>query len=280
MLRSMPRGPNPPPGARAVARVAALSLLAALALGGCRSEEPDDSAFRAARAEARGAEPARAAEAPPAEDGVAHAQAPGNPPPTGTPAPDPRLLRPAAANEQAPERYTVELTTTEGPILIDVTRAWAPLGADRFYNLVKIGFFEDMAFFRVIEGFMAQTGLHGDPRVNRAWRTASIQDDPVRQSNTRDRVTFATSGANSRTTQFFINFGDNSRLDGMGFAPFGQVRDMRAVDALHAGYGEGAPRGRGPSQGRIQSQGNAYLRQAFPELDYIRSARIVSEGGQ
>ena len=174
----------------------------------------------------------------------------------------------------------IEIKTSKGTLRLELTPDHTPITVDNFLAYVDASFFDGLTFHRVIEGFMAQTGLHGDPRVNRAWRTASIQDDPVRQSNTRGRVTFATSGANSRTTQFFINFGDNSRLDGMGFAPFGQVRDMRAVDALHAGYGEGAPRGRGPSQGRIQSQGNAYLRQAFPELDYIRSARIVSEGGQ
>ena len=190
---------------------------------------------------------------------------------------DPALLDPASLNEQAPEEYTVRLSTTEGPVHIEVTRAWAPRGADRFYNLVKSGYFTDVAFFRVIDGFMAQVGLHGDPRVNAAWRDAKIEDDPVEMSNTRGMVTFATSGANSRVNQFFINFGDNSRLDPMGFAPFGKVRegDMAVVDRLYSGYGEGAPRGRGPMQGLIQSRGNEYLRAQFPELDYIESAEIV-----
>ncbi len=185
------------------------------------------------------------------------------------------LMDPSRHTAIAPPTYVVELDTTKGKILIDVTRAWAPQGADRFYNLVRAGFFTDIAVFRVIAGFMAQTGLNGNPAVNTAWRGARIQDDPVTQSNTRGMVTFATSGANSRTTQFFFNFGDNSRLDAMGFAPFGRVRSMAVVDALHSGYGEGAPGGAGPEQGRIQAEGNVYLRASFPQLDYIRSARIV-----
>ncbi|HBQ13927.1 MAG TPA: peptidylprolyl isomerase [Myxococcales bacterium] len=171
----------------------------------------------------------------------------------------------------------MRLDTTKGPILIDVTRAWAPHGADRFYTLVREGYFEDIAFFRVIEGFMAQAGLHGDPAVNTRWRERNIPDDPVVQSNTRGMVSYAMAGPGTRTTQFFISFTDNSRLNSMGFAPFGRVRDMAVVDRLHAGYGEGAPRGRGPIQGRIQSEGNAYLRRDFPDLDYIRSASIVED---
>lgn len=176
---------------------------------------------------------------------------------------------------QAPDQYTVQLDTTEGPIVIDVRREWAPKGADRFYELVETGYYDDVAFFRVIDGFMAQVGISGDPALNAEWRAKPIEDDPVRASNVRGTVTFATSGPNSRTTQFFINFGDNSRLDGMGFAPFGKVRDMAPVDALYDGYGEGAPRGRGPSQGRVQTEGNAYLQKSFPELDYIKSAKII-----
>jgi len=174
-----------------------------------------------------------------------------------------------------PAEYTVELDTTKGPILIDVHTEWAPIGAARFYELVKDGYFTDVAFFRVIPGFMAQVGISGDPAVNAKWRTKTIPDDPVMASNTRGTVTFATSGPNSRTTQFFINFGDNSRLDGMGFAPFGKVQNMAVIDAIYSGYGEGAPRGRGPAQNRIQSEGNAYLRESFPKLDYIKSARII-----
>lgn len=177
----------------------------------------------------------------------------------------------------APARYSVKLNTTKGDIIIDVTRAWAPRGADRFYNLVKAGYYNDCAFFRVIDGFMAQTGISGDPAVNSQWQTKRIQDDPVEQSNRRGYVSFAMAGPNTRTTQFFISYRDNSRLDQMGFAPFGRVRDMTPVDALYSGYGEGAPRGRGPSQGRLQSEGNSYLRSDFPELDYIRTAQIISQ---
>lgn len=183
--------------------------------------------------------------------------------------------KPTDGPTRAPDRYTVELDTTKGPIVIDVHRDWAPHGADRFYELVNDGYFTDVAFFRVIGGFMAQVGISGDPALNAQWRQKTIPDDPVKASNTRGTVSFATSGPNSRTTQFFINFGDNSRLDAMGFAPFGKVRDMAVVDALYDGYGEGAPRGRGPSQGLIQSQGNDYLRKDFPKLDYIKSAKIL-----
>jgi peptidyl-prolyl cis-trans isomerase A (cyclophilin A) len=175
----------------------------------------------------------------------------------------------------SPARYSVKLTTTKGEVVIDVTRAWAPRGADRFHELVQKGYSHDCAFFRVLDGFMAQTGVNGDPAVSSQWQTKRIQDDPVEQSNRRGYVSFAMAGPNSRTTQFFINYSDNRRLDSMGFAPFGQVRDMTAVDALYSGYGEGAPRGRGPSQGRLQSEGNTYLRAEFPQLDYIRTAELI-----
>lgn len=176
---------------------------------------------------------------------------------------------------QAPDQFTVELDTTKGPIAIEVHRDWSPNGADRFYELVNNGYYTDVAFFRVIDGFMAQVGISGDPTENTIWREKRIPDDPVKGTNTRGMVSFATSGPDSRTTQFFINFTDNSRLDGMGFSPFGQVKDMTAVDALYSGYGEGAPRGRGPSQGAMQAQGNAYLKENFPKLDYIKSAKVI-----
>lgn len=176
---------------------------------------------------------------------------------------------------QAPNQYTVELDTTKGAIVIDVRRDWAPHGADRFYELVQQGYFTDVAFFRVISGFMAQVGISGDPALNTKWRAKPIPDDPVKASNSRGTATFATSGPNSRTTQFFISFSDNSRLDGMGFAPFGKIKDMTPVEALYNGYGEGAPRGRGPDQGRMQATGNSYLREDFPKLDYIKSAKII-----
>ena len=185
------------------------------------------------------------------------------------------LLDPAAAAKRAPDRYAVKLRTSKGDLLIDVQREWAPLGADRFYNLVTIGYYDDNAFFRVVEEFMAQVGINGHPRVNEIWRAQRILDDPVRQSNTRGMVSFGTSGKNSRTTQVFINFGDNSRLDDMGFAPFGKVRDMKVADALYSGYGDGPPRGQGPRQKRMQMEGNAYLKAEFPKLDYIQKASVV-----
>jgi len=176
---------------------------------------------------------------------------------------------------QAPSQYTVELDTTKGAIVFDVRRDWAPHGADRFYELVQNGYYTDVAFFRVISGFMAQVGISGDPALNAQWREKRIPDDAVKASNTRGTVTFATSGPNSRTTQFFLNLADNSRLDGMGFAPFGKIKDMAPVDALYDGYGEGAPGGGGPAQGQMQAEGNSYLRASFPKLDYIKSAKII-----
>jgi peptidyl-prolyl cis-trans isomerase A (cyclophilin A) len=193
--------------------------------------------------------------------------------------PNPALLMPSLAAETAPESYKVKFETTKGDFVIEVTRAWAPNGADRFFNLVKIGYYDGAVFFRVIDGFMAQVGMHGDPAVQAAWSKAAIPDDPVTQSNTRGMVTFAAQGTpNSRTTQFFINFGDNSYLKQYGpFAPFGQVVEgMKVVDSLYSGYGEGAPKGRGPSQGEIARQGNAYLKASFPELDAITRASLLA----
>ena len=185
------------------------------------------------------------------------------------------LGNPAALTEKAPALYKVRFDTSKGAFVVEVHRDWAPNGADRFYNLVKNGFFDDARFFRVVSGFMVQFGINADPRISAPWRSATIKDDPVRQSNKRGYITFATSGPDSRTSQVFINFGDNSRLDGQGFAPFGQVTSgMNVVDALHSGYGEGAPSGRGPEQGRIQREGNAYLKKDFPNLDYIKKATI------
>src|SRR5215471_14835552 len=185
------------------------------------------------------------------------------------------LGNPAALTEQAPATYKARFDTSKGVFVIDVRREWAPVGADRFYNLVKNGFYDDNRFFRVISGFMVQFGINGDPKISTPWRDAQIKDDPVKQSNKRGFISFATSGPNSRTTQVFINFGDNGRLDSLGFSPFGQVTSgMNVVDSLYSGYGEGAPSGRGPNQGQIQSEGNAYLVKAFPNLDYVKKATI------
>ena len=172
--------------------------------------------------------------------------------------------------------YKVKFATTKGDITLEVHPEWAPLGAARFRELVDAGFYTDIAFFRVLDGFVAQFGISGDPASSALWRSKSIKDDPIHGSNTRGTVTYAMAGPNTRTTQLFINFGDNSQLDGMGFSPFAEVIEgMEVVDSLHSGYGEGAPRGRGPDQGKIQKEGNAYLKAEFPELDYITAASIV-----
>lgn len=183
---------------------------------------------------------------------------------------------PAALTEKAPEAFKAQFDTTKGKFTIEVTRSLAPNGADRFYNLVRSGYFKDVEFFRVIPGFMCQFGIHGDPKVSASWRSARISDDPVKGSNTRGTITFATAGPNTRTTQLFINFADNKNLDRMGFSPLGKVVEgMDVVDKINDEYGEGAPRGRGPDQGRIQNEGNAYLKKDFPNLDYIKSAAIL-----
>jgi peptidyl-prolyl cis-trans isomerase A (cyclophilin A) len=191
------------------------------------------------------------------------------------------LHQPENAKEQAPAEYDVKFATTKGDFTIHVTRAWAPLGADRFYNLVKHGFYTDAHFFRVLPGFVVQFGLNADPQVSRVWRAANIKDDAVTQSNKPGTVTFATAGRDTRTTQVFINLGNNGGLDAQGFAPFGQVTDgMDVVKNLHSGYGEGAPHGRGPDQGAITTQGKAYLDKNFPNLDSIKSATIQAAAGK
>ena len=185
------------------------------------------------------------------------------------------LGNPAALKEQAPATYKARFDTTKGVFVIQVNRAWAPNGADRFYNLVKNGFYDNIRFFRVISGFMVQFGINGDPKLSAQWREARIPDDRVSQSNKRGFITFATAGPNTRTTQVFINFADNAGLDSQGFSPFGQVvQGMDVVDRLNAEYGEGAPRGRGPDQGRLQQEGNAYLQKDFPRMDFIKKATI------
>ncbi len=188
----------------------------------------------------------------------------------------PAYAEPAKLTEKAPETFKAKFTTSKGAFTVEVTRAMSPNGADRFYNLVKSGYFTDVAFFRVIPGFMGQFGIHGDPKVSAAWRGARIQDDPVKGSNKRGFLSFAMAGPNTRTTQFFINLVDNTNLDGMGFSPFGKVVEgQEIVDKINGEYGEGAPRGRGPNQGIIQEKGNEYLKKDYPNLDYIKSAALV-----
>jgi peptidyl-prolyl cis-trans isomerase A (cyclophilin A) len=184
---------------------------------------------------------------------------------------DQALLHPATLKAQAPESYTVKFSTTAGDFTVEVTRAWSPNGADRFYNLVKHHFYDGAGFFRVVPGFMVQFGLSAYPQVNAAWDSAKIKDDKVTQSNKPGYITFATAGPNTRTTQIFINYGDNSFLDGQGFSPFGKVTDgMDSVTKINSEYKER------PDQGLITSQGKTYLEKNFPKLDTIKTITIVS----
>jgi peptidyl-prolyl cis-trans isomerase A (cyclophilin A) len=180
-----------------------------------------------------------------------------------------RLKKPAMLKDVAPATYNARFETSIGAFVVQVHRDWAPKGADRFYNLVKYGYYDGDRFFRVLPDFMVQFGINGDPSIQSAWVDANITDDPVKESNKRGYITFATAGPGTRTTQVFINFADNSRLDRQGFAPFGQViSGMEVVDKINAEYREN------PDQGRIQMEGNAYLTKAFPRLDYVRKATI------
>ena len=196
-------------------------------------------------------------------------------PATAKPAPpNPALRTPAKLKDVAPATFRANFETSIGAFVVEVTRAWAPKGADRFYNLVKYGYFDGNRFFRVIPNFMVQFGINGDPKLNAVWSEANIADDPVTQTNKRGYITFATRGPNTRTTQLFINFRDNGGLDSQGFAPFGQVvSGMEVVDKINAEHRET------PDQGLIQSQGNAYLMKQFPRLDFIKKASIEKPAG-
>ena len=203
------------------------------------------------------------------------------PPETAAPAPTlspaeaarQRLLNPAQLDEKAPETFRAKFTTSKGDFILEITRAWSPNGADRFYNLVKNGYYNDCRFFRVIDNFMVQFGINGDPSLNQVLSQARISDDPVKQSNQRGYVTFAMTGQpNSRTTQIFINYKDNSFLDAQNFTPFGRVIDgMDIVDSFFNEYQE-VP---SENQQQIQAQGNAYLNKQFPKLDYVKNASII-----
>jgi peptidyl-prolyl cis-trans isomerase A (cyclophilin A) len=193
---------------------------------------------------------------------------------------DPVVGLPPEATAEAPSVFRVRFETSKGAFVLEAHRAWAPLGADRLYQLVQSRFFDNTRFFRAMTGFMVQFGLHGDPEVNAAWQNLAIRDDSVAQSNLRGTMSFATGGPGSRTTQVFINLVDNRALDDMGFSPVGMVIEgMAVVDSLYAGYGDGYPSGFGPDQARIMSEGNAYLEREFPKLDFIRTARLVDPAG-
>lgn len=180
------------------------------------------------------------------------------------------LKNPGALKERAPNKYTARFDTTAGVFVVEVTSDWSPYGADRFYNLVKNGFFDGCRFFRVVPGFMVQFGINGDPGIQKNWEHATILDEKVKAPNARGYITFAKSGApNSRTTQVFINYKENSFLNSQGFSPFGKVvSGMEVVDKIYSQYGEK------PNQGSIQAEGNAYLNKEFPKLDYIKKATI------
>jgi peptidyl-prolyl cis-trans isomerase A (cyclophilin A) len=187
------------------------------------------------------------------------------------------LLTPAE-DVRAPDTFRVQFETGKGRFVVEAHRAWAPLGADRFYTLVTNRFYDGNKFFRVLPGFVAQFGMHGDPDVTEVWEPRTLADDSVTQSNQEAFVTFATGGPNTRTTQIFINTRDNRRLDAMGFAPFGRVvSGMNVVHQLYGGYGEGPPGGGGPSQDRIRDEGNRYLNRFHPRLDSIIRARVVRD---
>jgi peptidyl-prolyl cis-trans isomerase A (cyclophilin A) len=189
------------------------------------------------------------------------------PPPVADPSPNPT---------PAPDSFRVAFETGKGRFVVQAHRSWAPLGVDRFHELVKANYYDRVKFFRVLPDFMAQFGMHGDPAVQAKWGERNILDDPVKESNRKGAVTFAMGGPNTRSTQLFINSVDNPRLDGMGFAPIGRVTEgIEVVEKLYNGYGEGAPQGYGPEQGLITRDGNRYLDRYFPRLDSIISARII-----
>ena len=183
-----------------------------------------------------------------------------------------RLVAEEKPKAKVPQRFKVEFQTSQGNFTVEVHRELAPKGVDRFHQLVKEGFYNNCRFFRVVPGFVAQFGINGTPEVQKNWVNATIQDDPVKASNVRGTITFATAGPNSRTTQLFINTKDNSRLDQLGFAPFATITEgMKVVDNLYSDYGES------PNQGRIQDKGNGYLKQSFPKLDYIKKVVFLKE---
>lgn len=227
-------------------------------------EPPKEVPKEAPKEVAKAIEPPR--EVPPV---VEKKTEPVKPAPKAKPAFKGDLRNPASMTAKAPEQFNVVFETSKGKFTVEVHRSWAPKGADRFYNLVRGGFYDENRFFRIVPNFVVQFGLPADPVVSAVWQTANIPDDPVTQTNGVGYLTFATAGPNTRTTQLFINLVDNARLDGMGFAPFGKVIDgMPVVNSLYAGYGER------PNQGMITQQGNAYLKSQFPNLDYVVRATV------
>jgi peptidyl-prolyl cis-trans isomerase A (cyclophilin A) len=211
---------------------------------------------------------------PAASAAASSAPAPGPAPVAGPPPSPPsrELLAPGDVDPKAPARFTVRFVTTKGEFVIEVVRAWSPHGVDRFYRLVRLGFFQDIALFRVVKGFVVQFGIHGNPAVTTAWQRKTIKDDPVNQSNQPGYLSFAKAGPATRTTQVFVNLTSNLPLDMQGFSPFAKVvGGMQVFDELYAGYADAIT----PQQGAITEQGNAFLRKSYPKLDYVISASIV-----
>jgi peptidyl-prolyl cis-trans isomerase A (cyclophilin A) len=260
----------------------AAALLGALVVGACDpppSAKPDSlptaASARATPSGAAAASTTASDETRGASDVAASATAAASASPAAsgaTGAGKAALLDPKLAGERAPAQFNAKFVTTKGIFVVEAHRDWAPRGVDRFYNLVKIGFYDDVALYRVVKGFVVQLGLSGNPRVSAAWKDAKIQDDRVKESNKRGYVTFAMAGPDSRTTQIFVNLGDNGNLDEMGFAPIGKVvTGMEVIDKLHGGYKERITR----LQTKIVEEGNSFLRESFPELDYVKSATLV-----
>lgn len=232
-----------------------------LSLAGCEKQPEPAAGAADTAATAKPTATAAATTAAPATEVVAD-----------LPAPAPELLAPEKATEQAPAKFKAKFATTKGDFVIEVTRDWAPRGADRFYNLVKVGFFNDVIFFRVVKDFVVQFGIHGHPQVSAKWKTATLLDEAVKESNKAGYVTYAKGGPDTRTTQIFINLKDNDSLDKMGFPPFGKVVEgMDVVQKLYAGYGEELTK----QQGQIQQEGNKFLQRDYPKLDAIKAATIV-----
>ena len=247
------RAPHKTAGARLGAAGAKILTVAAMVAGACKESSPPPSTPAAANAPA----PASASIAP------------------GAP-PSPALMDATRSTERAPDVFRVRFETTRGPFVVEIRREWAPFGVDRFHYLVRNGFYDGTRFFRVLDGFMAQFGISGDPRITASWRDRRIPDDIGKQSNTRGTMSFASAGPGSRTSQLFINFRDNKTLDQI-FAPIGKiVEGMAVVDSLYKAYGEGAPSGNGPEQERIMTEGETYLAKEFPKLDRVIRAALVN----
>ena len=248
---------------------ACLAAAGLLLIAGCNKKESSSESRPPEQPKA--AEPAK----PPAEtpSAVSNTEAKSETPAAVPHGDDASLLRPARLKDKAPDKYQVRFETTRGAFTVTVTRAWAPIGADRFYNLVKHHFYDDAAFFRVVPGFVVQFGISSYPKVAAAWKHTDIKDDPVTQTNKRGYLTFATAGPDTRTTQVFINLKENQRLDAMGFAPFGVVdgQGMNVVDMLYDVYGDAG----GPDQDQIEKQGEPYLKKGWPKLDYLKTATLV-----